>query len=262
MASESAASPESPSRPRDDHARWDELHALHFAGYGMWNYLSTPYLLARHGMAVEELTPAEVDGQRWRRLLVSFPDNVVTHGSPQVWYYDEAGQQRRLDYAPYIMGSRPAAHITEAHRTVDGPVFPTHRYGDTAVAWINGRYAGELAVSALLHPDRFTGPIHYAVGAEELSDAEIATILTEELRRPVRFEPVSADEWHREIVELSTSDPAGVVNPDIAGQFTAVALQVSRRGPSRPADADVLARLIGRPPTPFREYVRTDSCAR
>jgi hypothetical protein len=113
---------------RDQRTRWDELHALYFAGYGMWNYLSTPYLLTRPGMATEELAPAEVDGQRWRRLLVSFPDDVVTHSSPQVWYYDEAGRQRRLDYAPYVMGGRAAAHITEAHRTVDGLVFPTHRY--------------------------------------------------------------------------------------------------------------------------------------
>jgi len=33
-----------------------------------------------------------------------------------------------LDYAPYVLGSRPAAHLTEAHRAVSGLVFPTHRY--------------------------------------------------------------------------------------------------------------------------------------
>lgn len=114
--------------PHDGHTRWDELHALYFGGYAMWNYLSTPYLLTRPGMASEELAPAEANGERWRRLGVSFPDDVVTHSSPQVWYYDESGRQRRLDYAPQVLGSRPAAHLTDAHRTVAGLVVPTHRY--------------------------------------------------------------------------------------------------------------------------------------
>jgi hypothetical protein len=33
-----------------------------------------------------------------------------------------------VDYAPYVLGGRPAAHLTEAHRAVSGLVFPTHRY--------------------------------------------------------------------------------------------------------------------------------------
>ncbi|MET9002842.1 hypothetical protein [Amycolatopsis sp. NPDC004169] len=64
------ATPRASFSPRDEHTRWDELHALYFAGYGM----------------------------------------------------------RRLDYAPDVLGSRPAAHFTEAHRTVAGLVFPTRRY--------------------------------------------------------------------------------------------------------------------------------------
>lgn len=113
--------------PRDGQNRWDELHALYFGGYGMWNYLTTPYLLTRPGIQTEELESAEVNGERWRRLRVTFPDGITTHSSPQVWYYDRSGLQRRLDYAPYVLGSRPAAHHTEAHRTVSGLVFPTHR---------------------------------------------------------------------------------------------------------------------------------------
>ncbi|MEU0789073.1 hypothetical protein ABZ342_03340 [Amycolatopsis sp. NPDC005961] len=53
------------------------------------------------------------------------------------------------------------------------------------------------------------------------------------------FESSLAEDWRREILELSTSDRIGVVNPDVAPHITAVALQVNRREPSRPVDLDV-----------------------
>lgn len=37
--------------------RWDPLDSVYFAGYAMWNYLTTPYLLTREGVAVEEERP-------------------------------------------------------------------------------------------------------------------------------------------------------------------------------------------------------------
>ncbi|MET9002840.1 NmrA family NAD(P)-binding protein [Amycolatopsis sp. NPDC004169] len=186
------------------------------------------------------------------------PGHLSDRGRDQ-WLAEEVLQWAGLDLLVLRVAAAFHENIPALHgRSIDDDGVIRNCFGDATVAWINGRDAGELAVAALLHPERFTGPIHYAAGAEELSHTDIATILTEELRRPVRFEPVSADDWRREIVELSTSEHAGVVNPDMAGHITAVALQVSRQGPSRPADADGLTRLIGRPPTTFREYVRTD----
>jgi hypothetical protein len=119
------------SAPRESYpirgadTRWDSLHALYFAGYGMWNYLTTPYLLTLSGVRTEELQPWQVDGERWRRLRVTFPPHIASHSTEQVFHYDESGLLRRLDY---VMGRRPAVHRTEAHRTVSGLVFPTHRY--------------------------------------------------------------------------------------------------------------------------------------
>ena len=113
---------------RGHDARWDPLHALYFGGYGMWNYLTAPYLLTLSGVRTEELEPWQADGERWRRLRVTFPPHIATHSTEQVFHYDESGLLHRLDYAPYVMGSPPAVHRTEAHRTVSGLVFPTHRY--------------------------------------------------------------------------------------------------------------------------------------
>jgi hypothetical protein len=107
---------------------WDELHALYFGGYAMWNYLTTPYLLAHPDVRTEELAPWQPDGEQWRRLRAVFPPHIATHSTEQILSYDTSGLLRRHDYHPYVMGDRPVAHRTEAHRTVAGLVFPTHRY--------------------------------------------------------------------------------------------------------------------------------------
>ncbi|MFD3309554.1 hypothetical protein [Streptomyces sp. NPDC058694] len=41
---------------------WDQLHALYFAGYAMWNYLTAPYLLTRPGIALDEVEPWQENG--------------------------------------------------------------------------------------------------------------------------------------------------------------------------------------------------------
>ena len=109
---------------------WDSLHAVYFGGYALWNYLTVPYLLTHPGVRTEEVEPWREGGEQWRRLRAEFPAEIATHSTEQTFYYDESGLLRRHDYRVEIMGAspRPSAHYTQAHRTVAGLVFPTHRY--------------------------------------------------------------------------------------------------------------------------------------
>jgi hypothetical protein len=125
-ALEERGSPRDSYQGRDND--WDALHALYFAGYAIWNYLTTPYLLTLPGVQTEELEPTSDGGGHWRRARVSFPSGIATHCPEQVWSYDRAGLLRRMEYAPYVRGSRPSSHEIEGHTTFDGLVFPTHRY--------------------------------------------------------------------------------------------------------------------------------------
>ena len=104
------------------------MHALYFAGYAIRNYLTTPYLLTRPGVRTEEIEPYQADGEQWRRLRVIFPPDIATHCTEQIFHFDESGRQRRVDYAPDVMGHRPVAHHTEAHQAISGLVLPAHRY--------------------------------------------------------------------------------------------------------------------------------------
>jgi hypothetical protein len=107
---------------------WDDLDALYFAGYALWNYLTTPLLLLHAGVRTMEIEPWEEGRQRWRRLRVLFPPEVPTHSAEQTFYFDEAGLLRRLDYTAEVFGSwARAAHYCREHRSFDGLVLPTRR---------------------------------------------------------------------------------------------------------------------------------------
>jgi hypothetical protein len=60
---------------------WSDLQLAYFAGYAMWTYLNTPFLLARPGVESEEVEPWQEAGETWRRLKVRFPAHIATHGT-------------------------------------------------------------------------------------------------------------------------------------------------------------------------------------
>jgi hypothetical protein len=107
---------------------WDDLDLLHFAGYALWNYTTTPFLFRRPGIELEELEPWQEDGERWRRLRARFPPELPTHSREQDFYFDESGRLRRLDYTAEVIGSwAKAAHYCHEHRDFSGLVVPTRR---------------------------------------------------------------------------------------------------------------------------------------
>jgi hypothetical protein len=107
---------------------WDDLDLLHFAGYALWNYMSTPFLFSRPGFELTEVDPWEEQGAPWRRLHVSFPDDIPTHSREQDFYFDDQGLLRRLDYTAEVFGGRAkAAHYCWDHKPFDGLIIPTRR---------------------------------------------------------------------------------------------------------------------------------------
>jgi len=108
--------------------RWDALDATYFAGYAMWNYLTTPLLLTRDEIEVTEGRPWVRDGQPWRRLDARFPSDLQTHSAKQSFFFDSDGRLVRHDYTAEVVAARAhAAHYCSAHREFDGLVLPTRR---------------------------------------------------------------------------------------------------------------------------------------
>lgn len=108
---------------------WDDLDALYFLGYALWNYTVTPFLFVWPGFECRESGEwREPDGSVWRTLTVTAPAGFPTHCREQVYYFDPGGLLRRLDYTADVFSPLArGAHLCEAHRTFDGFVWPTHR---------------------------------------------------------------------------------------------------------------------------------------
>jgi hypothetical protein len=121
-------------RPRDSFAGhgletpWDLLQLAYFAGYAMWTYLTTPFLLTMNGVLTEELEPWAENGETWRRLQVTFPPGIATHSTVQTFYFDSDGLLRRHDYETEVVGRTPAAHYVYGYQEFSGILVPTRRW--------------------------------------------------------------------------------------------------------------------------------------
>jgi hypothetical protein len=106
------------------HPLADDLHLVFFCGVAIWTHLTTPFLLARPDVAVEELPPWHENAELWRRLRAQFPPDLVTHAPEQIFYFDERALQRRTDHD--LLGTK-VADYSWAHQTFCGIVIPTLR---------------------------------------------------------------------------------------------------------------------------------------
>jgi hypothetical protein len=102
----------------------DDLHLVFFCGVSIWNYLTTPFLLARPDVTLEELPAWKENDQTWRRLRARFPPEIVTSSPEQIFYFDENSLQRRVDHD--FLGT-PVADYSWAHRAFSGVIIPTLR---------------------------------------------------------------------------------------------------------------------------------------
>ncbi len=107
-------------------AQWNQLQRLYFISYAFWNYLATPFLLARPGFVTRELSRHQEGNESLRRLEVAFPADIHTHCPTQVFYFGDDGLLRRHDYATDVAGG-VAAHYCFDPVDFDGIVFPTLR---------------------------------------------------------------------------------------------------------------------------------------
>jgi hypothetical protein len=107
---------------------WDTLDFIYFGGYALWNYLVTPFLFLRDGFELRVLEPREGRRPPWLRLQVTFPSDIPTHCSKQVFYFDETRHLRRLDYTAEVVGGwAHAAHLCKDYRDFAGLKAPTRR---------------------------------------------------------------------------------------------------------------------------------------
>jgi hypothetical protein len=106
---------------------WDDIHVAYFVGEALWTYLNTPFLYTRVGFTTEEISSIQVEGETWRRLKVTFPDNVKSHSKVQISCLGPDGLLRRHDYTVDILGGATGLNYASDYRNVGGIIVPTKR---------------------------------------------------------------------------------------------------------------------------------------
>ena len=106
---------------------WDPLDRAYFSGYALWTYLSTPFLLAMPGVAVQEVAPWYESGEAWRVLRATFPPAIATHSTVQDFYFGPDFLLRRHDYQVDVSGGLAAAQYVHDFIEIQGVRFPSRR---------------------------------------------------------------------------------------------------------------------------------------
>jgi hypothetical protein len=106
---------------------WDDIQVAYFVGEALWTYLNTPFLYTHDGFLTEEISSIQVEGETWRRLKVTFPDNVTSHSKIQISCFGPDGLLRRHDYTVDILGGATGLNYASDYRNVDGIIVPTKR---------------------------------------------------------------------------------------------------------------------------------------
>jgi hypothetical protein len=106
---------------------WDDIQVTYFVGEALWTYLNTPFLYTHPGFATEEIPSIRVGDETWRRLKVTFPDNVKSHTKEQISCFGPDGLLRRHDYTVDILGGATGLNYASDYRDVEGIIVPTKR---------------------------------------------------------------------------------------------------------------------------------------
>ncbi|MEU8175200.1 hypothetical protein AB0C14_20160 [Microbispora hainanensis] len=107
---------------------WNVGQTAYFRSYALWHYLAEPYVFTWPGVEAHEVEPWTENGEKWRVLSVTYPPSIHTHNATQLYYYDDSGLLRRMDYQPDVTGRSETAHYIRAHEVVDGIPVPVTRH--------------------------------------------------------------------------------------------------------------------------------------
>ena len=103
---------------------WDELQLAHYCGCLIWNYITTPFILADTDVNAEAFEAVTADAGAWRYLKVRFPPRIVTHSTEQTFYVDQRSLLRRRVYAAEHEDRTEIAQLFSGHQSFSGILVP------------------------------------------------------------------------------------------------------------------------------------------
>lgn len=108
---------------------WNTIRCAYMIGYSVWNYFQMPFLYARRGFECEEIEPRASFGRMFRRLRVTSPATLHSHGRQTIcWVDPDSGLIDHFSYHLEIGGwySR-FNHYLSDYQSFDGIVVAGRR---------------------------------------------------------------------------------------------------------------------------------------
>jgi uncharacterized protein YbjT (DUF2867 family) len=150
---------------------------------------------------------------------------------------------------PYTI-LQPAAYMQNVlaswDQVVEQGIYPVPYAVETRLGMVDLEDVAEAAATVLTEPEH-VGAIYELAGAEVLSQAQLVSILAQQLGRPVRAECVPLDVWEHRAREAGLGD----YQVEALTKMFRYYEQSGFWGNPR-----ILSWLLGRPPTAFAVFVR------
>lgn len=184
---------------------------------------------------------------------VSNPDGPSHLGRAQ-WLAEELFEASGISCLHLRIAAFFFENIELLHRTEvlnEGAI--RNSFTNVKISWMAGEDAGRLAVSALLHPERFSGETAiYPSGGERYSYAEIAEVLERHLGRAIHHETISAETWQTRLLSLGSKDSR--INVDMAKHISALGASLRQDFPSN----DIFERVTGKKPISIVDFLASE----
>ena len=99
---------------------WFQLDRLYVTRYGMWNCLTTPFLLVQPGFERKEIKPDQANGETWRCLPVKFPPRVPRSlaEANDLAHREGSAQGRTI---VRLIGRVQSEYLAELKSQIEGP---------------------------------------------------------------------------------------------------------------------------------------------
>jgi uncharacterized protein YbjT (DUF2867 family) len=174
---------------------------------------------------------------------------------PHHWQKLRVEEQLFRSGLPYTI-LQPAAYMQNvlAHwdQIVEQGVYPVPYAVETRLGMVDLEDVAEAAAAVLTEPGH-VGAVYELAGMEVLSQAEVATILSQQLGRRVRAEAVSLETWERRARESGLGDYQVETLVKMFRYYECYGFWGNPR---------VLSWLLGCPPTTFAAFVERSRCSR
>jgi uncharacterized protein YbjT (DUF2867 family) len=185
-------------------------------------------------------------------LAASRPDSPSPQGRAQ-WVAEQI-----FEWAGFAGAHlRIAAFFMENVSLIDGPGIREsarigNSFGDLSLPFLAGADVGALAASLLLDPRLASTRAVYAGGVERLTYAQIAATVSSVTGRPVRYEELTPEAWHKELVAGSARLGG---EPNVRAADHLVAQSVALRANPIPNIPDHVLEFTCRAPVSFARFI-------